>query len=633
MSPADPQPSPGPAPGHPEARRAERARWHFAAVVTLLYLACAFAFSRPLWRHGHDCIPYGRFPAAAGSEIGNFVQGDHFQLHYVLWLFRNAVVDRQAPLFGDPYQFQFPDGPLRVSHYYFSIAWPCLLASLVRDDFLPYNIMVWASFVLAGWATFLWLRRHVRERWVAAVAALIPTLAPYRLAMLFGSSPSGFAVYLVPLTLWALDAVLDNRAALWAAATGLLLWLVAIGDLHAVFFLALALPFYVAVGWAARRPLWRGNARRYFLRGQLPRLGLLAAGFAAVYAYLMVVRLRTIEPGMARTGFAPAEVAVYSPTPYDLRIRSNPNNTRAIYPGVVAAALVAAGGLSAVRRGSWRERWLAGGALVSVLGAYAFAFGPNALGGLLYVASRRVIPYLPYLRQTSKVLVVALPVLALPAAFGLAALTAAAGPAARRRVAVLGTCAGLLILDANPLRQIGLARPSRENAAYAYFQGLHREGERLLCLPVWPGDSSYSSLYLYFATRYPIPTMNMYLPKPPRRYVEEIFEPLDDLNQGEVSERARAVLEQWRVRHIIVHTEVFPGKVNGDRGPAYTIDRLVDDPHIRRLVDAPPLVLLEYVPEPAPGGGEASAGAAAATPLLISRGTVATTRSADRSRF
>ena len=138
-----------------------RTRWSrigLAVLFSLFLIGLGLVFTRPLWRHAAECIPYARVPME-GGEKGEFIMGDHFQFQYILWLFRHKVVDGQGSLLTDPYQFSFPGEPMHRFTMYIPSAWPCHLASLFTDSFLPFNLNIWVSFLLAGWATYLWIDR------------------------------------------------------------------------------------------------------------------------------------------------------------------------------------------------------------------------------------------------------------------------------------------------------------------------------------------------------------------------------------------------------------------------------------------------------------------------------------------
>jgi hypothetical protein len=108
-----------------------------------------------------------------------------------------------------------------------------------------------------------------------------------------------------------------------------------------------------------------------------------------------------------------------------------------------------------------------------------------------------------------------------------------ARPAAGRRGA------GLLAL-------VLVATPPWHGIAFARFgdspvyETLRREAARVLYLPVWPGDSASSGLYLYAVTRTRVPMVKGYSPLGPRRYVDDVFESLQAMKADPAASGGRA---------------------------------------------------------------------------------------------
>ena len=53
-----------------------------------------------------------------------------------------------------------------------------------------------------------------------------------------------------------------------------------------------------------------------------------------------------------------------------------------------------------------------------------------------------------------------------------------------------------------------------------------------MAIPLWPGDSAWSSLYQYYGSMYRIRMLNGYHPVIPSRYVEDIFTTFSSANRG-----------------------------------------------------------------------------------------------------
>ena len=95
---------------------------------------------------------------------------------------------------------------------------------------------------------------------------------------------------------------------------------------------------------------------------------------------------------------------------------------------------------------------------------------------------------------------------------------------------MLGGLLALVLIATPPWHGIAFARFGDSPV----YETLRREATRVLYLPVWPGDSAHSGLYLYAVTRTRIPMVNGYSPLVPRRYVDTVFEPLEAMNVGDL---------------------------------------------------------------------------------------------------
>ena len=88
----------------------------------------------------------------------------------------------------------------------------------------------------------------------------------------------------------------------------------------------------------------------------------------------------------------------------------------------------------------------------------------------------------------------------------------------------------LVVVTAVPWQGIKLVRFPEHPAV----NGLRHHPQKVLYLPLWPGDNVRSSPSLLYLTRTRVPALNGYSPLTPRVYVTEVFEPLQGLNLGEL---------------------------------------------------------------------------------------------------
>jgi hypothetical protein len=280
------------------------------------------------------------------------------------------------------------------------------------------------------------------------------------------------------------------------------------------------------------------------------------------------------------------------------------NAERAVYVGVVAAALALIG-LAALRRVAdpgrrARTVFFAVAGLVGLL----LAVGPNLDLLPVYHLFFRVVPMFNFPRVSGRILAIGAVGLALLAALGLAALRQRAG---RRAGIVTAVVFALLVADYLPARAPGLTTLPLAHPVYERLARERTAGETILELPIWPGDSAWTSNYLWYVTRYRNLLLNGYSPATPRTYVESVFKPLYPLDFGEMRRPQYDLLSRLGIRFIVFHEEVYPRKIS-DFPVRLAVKNLRGSRYLETVAGAPPLWLFRLRPEP-PADGELVAGA------------------------
>jgi len=322
----------------------------------------------------------------------------------------------------------------------------------------------------------------------------------------------------------------------------------------------------VLVGWrcAAGSAPTRGRLLIEVGRAWLPFL--LLAGLGIGY---MASLKSGVLPEAVGAGRTLQEVQLFAPRLADLLQRVNPHSGHAVYPGAVAVALAMLG-LAVARHLESRLRTL----LVATAGltalALLFSLGPSLRVFPLYELAYRAVPFFGLMRQPAKFQVLVVLGLGLLAGVGASRLAAARGrwrwlPA----LAVLG-----LLLDYHPGRPIGLSALPASGPVYQLLQGA---SGKVLFLPLWPGDSAWSSVYLYATTLTRTPMLNGYSPLVSRRYAREIARPLESLNWGELRLDQAEQLRRLGVEFVVLDRGVFPPKVSPFPS-ALTLARLTASP-------------------------------------------------------
>ncbi len=328
---------------------------------------------------------------------------------------------------------------------------------------LAYNLILLATFVLAGAACAWWLSTLGLGLGPALVGGVVFELAPYRVAQ-----STGHLLALISFLLPACLLLIEKKRFVWAA-----LALAAIplsGQEH----LALgAIPFVVAYGFVR-------------LEARSERLWVAGGGAAAVAAGLLVHRV-VIEGSTAAGGRSLVDVANYAATPSDVLRRGMENGLeRFIFAGWIVP-LVALAGLVVLARAGRRS--LAVLLSLAVVVPYLLALGTH-LPLDAYRLIRDIVFPLRYTRVPERLLPIACLALAALVAYAVAALPRRAWvvPVALVLVAVDLHVTLFAALDADP-----------HNAAYGAIRG---DGA-LLELPIFRPSQHYGSVYLAYAIQSP----------------------------------------------------------------------------------------------------------------------------------
>jgi hypothetical protein len=492
---------------------------------------------------------------------------DTLQLYYQLWLVQDGVLG-PTPLFTDPYQFRVNGPRWNLAQTFLPLALPFTLLSAFGLH-AAYNLLVLLSFPVTGLAAYGFARQITGDPLAALVAGVGFSLLPARLEPLFGGHPAGFALALVPAVLWGLDVALTRERIGGGIGGGLaFLALAMLEPQYTYLTVGLIVAHVATLAWLERTPRSAGVPIAAF--------GLLAA---AGIGWVFMLREAFITGSIADVGRRIDEIRLFSPGPAWL-LRP------ATYGGPVLAGLMLVGLTARQRAGDARARlrFLYGAVWVAGL---VLTLGPTLPAFPLYKALHRWLPLFGMIRNPRKFdLLAAVGGLAL-AAFGARAtlerLTAERGG---RRLRVAGVLTGLVLVATPPWHGIAVAQFG-DNPV---FEALRQGATRVLYIPIWPGDSAYSSLYLYAITRTRVPVVNGYSPFVPRNYVRDIFESLEPLNVGDLGRVEASALRRLGVSHIVVDRALFPPQVSAYPS-AFTIRQLRASPALALELASDPLWL------------------------------------------
>lgn len=565
-------------------------------------LAVWTAFSWPLPRH----ISHG-IPSSAHRGLSDPVRvmaaGDHLQLLYHFWL-TSDMIRGNTPAFNNIYEFNTGDdaGLRRVRPYYFPFSYVYHLFAQCGRAWawnLTGFISIWGTF----WLTWRLARRYAPSEGIALASALLGIALPFRWINLLGGSPIGLSMLWAPLLVLGVDLAVREARAFGGLIAGIAMLFMAWTDSHMFFFGALIAPAWGVVAWTQRVKAdggWRAVRR---VAAALLPLGLFLA-LALVLNKAFMSKATTIL--LAGGGRSLAEAMTTAPRAAGFFAFPGGNSDQ-VYLGwcvlllVLMAAVVFSLHPAGVARsqqeawGRWRMAfWLL---VLGMLGLMVLALGPRGpKHGWIFEHMRAWIPPYTMIRQPAKIFCLVPTVLAVLVALSWSSVAQMAR-GHWLRLAIGVWVAGMLLEYKHGIRA-AICLLDKEQPAYrrvaedAMARGV---SPRAIVLPIWPGDSHWSSLYEYYVSLYRIRMVNGYHPMVNPDYMDEVFLKLESANKGFLTEDQVRCLQQMGIDYVLFHENAFPEKVSPFPS-GWTLKRLLEHPQLDWLTQADGIWAFRIVP-------------------------------------
>jgi len=529
------------------------------------------------------------------------IAGDHLQLLYHFWLAGDMISGRTPP-FLDLYQFNTgrDEDCFRRSAFFMPYSLIYTIAAWVGGQAFGMNLAAFLSLWLGTLFTWRLVRRYTEHESTAAAVALLALWFPYRWGNLLGGSPAGLAMSWIPGLLLGLDTWVRHGSLKGSILTGLALLFAAWGDAHVLFFGVLIAPCWcvlVALTTPGIASEWHQAARQRIVALWPATLGLIAAGLYRLW------KLQAIAESAAKVRSL-TEVLLYSPTWQGMFWSNAPSLSRRIYIGWILTAWILGGALILLLRRPRRVRsrslttlflLILGTVLVVVL-----ALGIRGPGhGLLPRLVRQIIPPYKMIRQPAKIFVLMPSLLAVGAGIALGGW-ASLFPKPWWRYACL--CLFTVSIAADYRKQVATSiclLDTKQEAYAAVAEDAASRGEvpRALAVPLWPGDSHWSSLYQHYASLYRVRMLNGYSPTATRDYFDKVFRGFDSVNKGQLSDRQLAALHGMGLHYIVLHENAFPEKVS-PFPVGLTLKRLLNHTRLQLLAQSGEVWAFRILPSP-----------------------------------
>ncbi|MCK5706103.1 MAG: hypothetical protein KAI43_00515 [Candidatus Aureabacteria bacterium] len=310
-------------------------------------------------------------------------------------------------------------------------------------------------------------------------------------------------------------------------------------------------------------------------------------------AFMMYVKRGALDSSAIEGGRKIVEVKLFSPQLSDILKPFNEHSSRYVYPGLISIIL---GFLSIVLWAiSFFKRKIVEKQDISMLffgsvflGSYLLSFGPNITILPLFEICRKIIPFFDFIRSPIKIII-----------FSSLSLSFLVGMtfkwiSSKKKVAVLLIL--LIFAEYMMLYRVGMSVMDDKNAVLQALKSKEKKG-KVLYVPVWPGDSSWSSLYQYYSLMTDTYMVNGYQPVIPADYIKKVADPLFSLNLGRITEKELKILNELGVTDIVFHKEAFPRKIS-PFPQRFTLIGLKNSPYLKYNIYHDPLYLFELIKNP-----------------------------------
>jgi hypothetical protein len=296
----------------------------------------------------------------------------------------------------------------------------------------------------------------------------------------------------------------------------------------------------------------------------------LIIGLGLAAGRMIMVKASSFDQSIAGQGRGLHEVYLFTPSLGDLLNLGNVHMEKLVHLGWVLAGLALLGlillalGLPRnARRASQATLWAFLAALAALL-----SLGPTVKSLPLYALLYKIVPFFNFPRVPGRLIIFAVLMMSLLAGWVIRELSGGS-----KRKAWLGPVLGALLI-AGLAWDLGL--PANTGVSLLPDKGAVASGvkshmitgpgspQRLLGLPIWPGDSHQSSVYELAITHTRAQSVNGYSPVVPRSYIKEIVQPLYSLNYGYVDQAAMETLAKLKTKLVSFHDDdlVYARKIS-----------------------------------------------------------------------
>lgn len=574
------------------------------AISFLFTLIVWSLFSWPLPRYFSRAIPSSA-ENVEHYQVRRMIQGDHLQLLYNYWLVAD-MISGQTPWAANPYEFNTgANVPLKRDAWGNLFDQPFTAAFTLGYHFggraFAWNLTGVISLWITFFATWMLLRQFCPNDPLAFLAASPVILIPFRWTNLLGGSPMGFTMMWVPLLFWGLHAAFFYRRWTGAITAALAIVFMRWSDTHVFFFSVIALPVWVLFLALSDRHKTRTAVQSWPATLACLAVPALTAGLLIILGHIQ--KNTQLAGSTIGGGRSWREIALYSPHLSGLWSWSAPGINAQIFLGygflLFYSLMIIVALVFLFRDRGHREIHLASISLLAVMAVLVLLSlgvnGPNDAAPFL-LAKKWIPPY-SMVRQPAKIFCL------LPTFCAIAsALYFSATRRSRTMIIV-----GILLLVSLAAESKMKVRPTlclidtQQSAYQAVARSATSTGKppHALVIPLWPGDSSWTSLYEHYASLYRIRMLNGYTPIISHDYIRDVFDRFNSANSGCLNDTQLDELLRRDIDYLILHEDAFPEKVSYFP-VAFTLRQFLNHPRLEFLAQDHAVWSFRIRPKPAP---------------------------------
>lgn len=571
-------------------------------VTSLLGILVWATITWPIPANFTKAIPYAEWRGADEPAITAMVPGDHIQLLYHFWLCRDMIAGKTPP-FANVYEFNTKGDSERFKFdtYYIPFSLVYAATSPIWGHAAGWNLATLFSHLMCLLGLYLLVWRLTHSEIISTAIAVALSVFPYRWITIISGSPTGFAYCLVPWLFYGLDQIARSGKIKGGIIAGLSIFFAYCSDLHVFYFSALATPFALIGFW-----LLKEQNETPLKKIVIALIPLAALGVAAVaLSQLSASHLETSNMANGRTL---QEIALFSPIKQGLFSRRHLSGAFSHnYIGIsfLAMALLAIAFIPSL--GKLTKEWKRYLALtlfgLMTLGVILLALGVDGpMCALPLRAARRLVPKYTMIRQAAKIYCLLPTVIAVFVAItsSLLARKKSIDATIKSKIFIYAATIIALVMTVEYMTWFRIRACQIKDYAQAYQAVTEKAPQaaspKAICLPIWPGESHWSSVYEHGAMNSRLRLINGYSPSVPQDYYPEVFGPLSSLNEGELTDEQIARLRKFGVTYILFHEQPYPTKVSPF--PAgVALKKLAASPWLNLITQSEGITAFEILPQ------------------------------------